>query len=93
MEHFQTVSGLGVNANVHSWENGQAQAGHRQDRRFGDVTWRVIIDKGDWLAREDPSDPGTIDWAGYTPIYEHGKWPDLWDTIDYISSNPASRSW
>lgn len=91
LEYFQAVSGLGVNANVHSWDNGRLRPAIDMIADLGEVTWRVIIDKADWQTEKDPSDPGTIDWARYTPIYERGKMADLWSTIDYISSKPGQQ--
>jgi hypothetical protein len=90
-QEFQTISGLGVNANVHSWDNGRLRPAIDMIADLGDVTWRVIIDKADWETEEDPSDPATIDWARYTAIYERGKMADLWNTIDYISSKPGQQ--
>ncbi|PVZ57107.1 hypothetical protein C9424_10430 [Arthrobacter sp. H-02-3] len=90
-DHFQTVSGLGVNANVHSWDNGRLRPAIDMIADLGEVNWRVIIDKADWVTDRDPSDPATIDWARYTPIYEHGKMADLWNTIEYISSKPGQQ--
>lgn len=91
LERFQTVSGLGVNANVHSWNNGRLRPAIDMIADLGEVNWRVIIDKADWDAERDPSDPATIDWTRYTPIYERGKMADLWNTIDYISSKPGQE--
>lgn len=91
LERFQTVSGLGVNANVHSWNNGRLRPAIDMIADLGEVNWRVIIDKADWDAERDLSDPATIDWARYTPIYERGKMADLWNTIEYISSKPGQE--
>ena len=90
-ERFQTVSGLGVNANVHSWDNGRLRPAIDMIADLGDVSWRVIIDKADWEVDKDPSDPATIDWTRYTPIYERGKMADLWNTIEYISSKSRQQ--
>lgn len=91
LERFQAVSGLGVNANVHSWDDGRLRPAIDLIADLGEVNWRVIIDKADWQAERDPSDPATIDWARYTPIYERGKMADLWNTIEYISSKPGQE--
>lgn len=90
-ERLQRISGLGVNANVHSWDNGRLRPAVDMIADLGEVTWRVIIDKGDWVTERDPSDPATIDWTRYTPIYERGKMADLWNTIEYISSKPGQQ--
>lgn len=90
-ERFQAISGLGVNANVHSWDNGRLRPAIDMIADLGEVNWRVIIDKADWETEKDASDPATIDWTRYTPIYERGKMADLWNTIEYISSKPGQQ--
>lgn len=91
LNRFQTVSGLGVNANAHSWDDGRLRPAIDLIAGLGEVNWRVIIDNTDWQKERDPSDPATIDWARYTPIYEDGKMADLWNTIEYISSKPGQE--
>ncbi|WP_267276976.1 glycosyl hydrolase [Arthrobacter sp. CDRTa11] len=88
---FQTMSGLGVNANVHSWNNGELKPAIDKIADLGEVTWRVIIDKADWETEEVPGGTETIDWALYSSIYERGKMADLWDTIEYINSKPDQQ--
>jgi len=88
---FQTISGLGVNANVHSWNNGELKPAIDKIAELGDVTWRVIIDKADWETAEYLDSTGPIDWSHYKPIYENGKMADLWDTIAYINSKPRQQ--
>lgn len=90
-DEFQVMSGLGVNANVHSWHNGELKPAIEKIAELGDVTWRVIIDKADWETAENPDSTGTIDWNRYTPIYENGKMADLWDTVAYINSKPGQQ--
>lgn len=85
-DEFQVMSGLGVNANVHSWNNGELKPAIDKIADLGEVTWRVIIDKADWEMEEIPGGTETIDWALYSPIYENGKMADLWDTVEYINS-------
>jgi hypothetical protein len=53
----QIVSGLGVYANVHSWNNGQLRPAVDKIADLGDVTWRVIIEKADWGSRTDWLNP------------------------------------
>ena len=90
-DEFQVMSGLGVNANVHSWKNGELKPAIDKIAELGDVTWRVIIDKADWETAENPDVTGSIDWNRYTPIYENGKMADLWDTVEYINSKPGQQ--
>lgn len=90
-DEFQVISGLGVNANVHSWNNGELKPAIDKIADLGELTWRVIIDKADWEAEEIPGGTETIDWALYSPIYENGKMADLWDTVGYINSKPDQQ--
>ncbi|TPV49821.1 hypothetical protein FJ661_14595 [Pseudarthrobacter phenanthrenivorans] len=92
LNEFQVISGLGVNANVHSWNNGELKPAIDKIADLGEVTWRVIIDKADWEAEENAHSTGIIDWRRYTPIYENGKMADLWDTIEYIESKPGQQT-
>ena len=85
------MSGLGVNANVHSWNNGELKPAIDKIADLGEVTWRVIIDKADWETEEIPGGTETIDWDLYSPIYENGKMADLWETIEYINSKPDQQ--
>lgn len=90
-QDFQVISGLGVNANVHSWNNGELKPAIDKIVELGEVTWRVIIDKADWDAVEKPDSPDFIDWNRYSAIYEKGKMADLWDTVEYINSKPGQQ--
>lgn len=90
-QHFQTVTGLGVNANVHSWKNGELKPAIDQIAALGEVTWRVIIDREDWEAADRRTDPFSYDWDYYERIYERGKMADLWATIAYINSKPGQQ--
>ncbi len=85
------MTGLGVNANVHSWHDGELKPAIDRIAELGDVTWRVIIDRADWEVEENPDNPQVIDWGRYTSIYETGKMADLWDTIGYINSKPGQE--
>jgi hypothetical protein len=76
------ISGLGVNANVHSWNNGELKPAIDKIAELGEVTWRVIIDEADWETQEDP---------GSAQTYENGKMADLWNTVGYIESKPGQR--
>jgi hypothetical protein len=88
---FQVMSGLGVNANVHSWNDGELRPAIDRITELGDITWRVIIDKADWEAVENPDSTEIIDWNHYSPIYENGKMADLWETVEYINSKPGQQ--
>lgn len=87
----QVISGLGVNANVHSWNDGELKPAVDKIAELGEVTWRVIIDKADWEAEPIGNDPGVIDWKLYEPLYSTGKVADLWDTVEYINTKPGQQ--
>jgi hypothetical protein len=81
----QVMTGLGVDANVHSWRDGELKPAIARYAALGPLTWRVIIEKADW----EPSQVGSadvIDQTYYDRIYSTGKMKDLWDTISYIES-------
>ncbi|WP_455836076.1 hypothetical protein [Pseudarthrobacter siccitolerans] len=90
-EQFQTISGLGVNANVHSWKDGELRPAIDAIAELGDVTWRVIIDKADWELDPQPitADPSSSEH--YAQIYGSGKMADLWSTVEHISSKPGQQ--
>jgi hypothetical protein len=83
----QIISGLGIDANVHSWRNGQLKPAIDKYTALGPMTWRVIIEKADWEPIQAGS-PDIIDEAYYRGIYETPKMQDLWNTIAYIESSP-----
>lgn len=83
----QAMVGLGVDANVHSWKNGQLKPAIDRYTVLGPVTWRVIIEKADWEPTQ-VGPPDVIDEAYYRGIYENPKMQDLWNTIAYIEASP-----
>lgn len=87
----QIVTGLGVNANVHSWNNGQLRPAIDKIAELGDVTWPVIIEKADWGSRTELAESSVIDASRNAGIYERGKMADLWNTIAYINSKPGQQ--
>jgi O-glycosyl hydrolase len=87
----QAIDAFGVNANVHSWHDGELRPAINQIADMGANTWRVIIDKADWEAVNDDGDPSTFNWDYYSRIYETGKMADLWNTIAAIESRPGQR--
>jgi len=88
--HLQWVTGLGVNANVHSWRGGELKPAIDQIAQLGQLTWRVIIDRADWEP-DRVGDADTFDWSYYDRIYGSGKMADLFDTIEYIESIPGQQ--
>lgn len=85
--HAQTITGLGVDANVHSWNGGELKAAIDRYTALGAVSWRVIIEKTDWETTRTGL-PGVIDDTYYRGVLETPKMRDLWDTLAYIESKP-----
>jgi chitodextrinase len=94
-QHYQNVNGLGVNANVHSWKNGELKPTIDDISNLGHITWRVIIDRSDWEQVNDDSDPFHSNWDvganSYNNVYSQGKMADLWNTIAYINTKPGQQ--
>jgi hypothetical protein len=84
----QTVSGLGIDANVHSWQGGQLKPAIDAYAAWGPLTWRVIIEKSDWESAQVGA-PDTTDWSYYNSVLTSPKLEDLWNTIAYIESKPG----
>jgi O-glycosyl hydrolase len=87
----RAMTGFGVNANVHSWKDGQLQPAIDRLAAMGVTTWRVIIDRADWETTNDNADPATPDWDAYQKIYTTGKMADLWATIRAIEAKPGAQ--
>lgn len=88
---LQVADGLGVNANVHNWNNGELKPAIDTIAQMGRLTWRVIIDRADWEPVRYGADPSVFDWDYYEKIYTAGKMADLFDTIAYINSKPGQE--
>lgn len=88
---LQTVDGLGVNANIHNWDNGELKPAIDMIAEMGSLTWRVIVDKADWEPVKEGADPSVFNWAYYEKIYTRGKMADLFNTIAYINSKPGQK--
>lgn len=90
-EILQAVDGLGVNANVHSWNNGELKPAIDTIAQMGPLTWRVIVERADWEPVRHGTDPSVFDWDYYEKIYTAGKMADLFNTIAYINSKPGQK--
>jgi len=88
---LQTVDGLGVNANVHSWKDGELRPAIDKLAQAGVSTWRVIIDRCDFESVNDDDDPSHFNWSYYDSVFSQGKMADLWATMAYIESKPGMQ--
>lgn len=86
---LQKVDGLGVNANIHNWNNGELKPAIDTIAQMGRLTWRVIVDRADWEPAMHGADPSVYDWPYYEKLYSAGKMADLFDTVAYINSKPG----
>jgi O-glycosyl hydrolase len=87
----QIIDGFGVNANVHSWHDGELRPAIDAIEAMGARTWRVIIERANWEDTNDDGDPSTFNWDAYDRIYETGKMADLWNVIAAIETYPGQR--
>jgi Big-like domain-containing protein len=92
-QRYQVVQGLGVNINVHSWNNGELKPILDQlTDELGATAFRVVIDNADWESTNDDTDPNHFNWDYYRAIYESTKFTDLWNTIAYLNSKHVTVS-
>ncbi|HEY5183834.1 MAG TPA: hypothetical protein VIM19_02770, partial [Actinomycetes bacterium] len=92
-QRFQTVQGLGVNVNVHSWDGGRLKPALDQlTDQLGARVFRVIIEKADWESTNDDADPNHFNWAYYDQVYQTSKFTDLWNTIAYLNAKHVTVS-
>ena len=84
----QTMTGVGIDANVHSWDGGRLRPAIDRYTALGPLSWRVIIEKSDWESTRTGS-PDVIDDAYYRTVFETRKMQNLWETLAYIESKPG----
>lgn len=91
--HYQTVQALGINANVHSWNNGQlTPALDRFIDEMGANAFRAVIEDATWESTNDDQDPAHFSWDYYNTVYESPKFTDLWNTIAYLNGKNVTVS-
>jgi len=94
-QEFQTMTGLGVNINPNSWDNGNLKpALDMLIDAEGVHTFRVAMDMIDWESTNDNSDPNDFNWNYYDPIYSGAisfdtryagsNFANTWNVIDYL---------
>ena len=88
-EEFQTIHGLGVNANPQSWNvNPEAVKKVLDDliTGVGCTSFRLMFDDCDWEAVNDNSDPNSYNWTYYDSVYSAPRFTCVWNTIRYLNS-------
>jgi len=89
---FQVIDGFGVNANAHSWNNGELRpAIDLLVDQLGASIWRVAFDNVDWEATNDNADPNVFNWTYYNGVYTSPDLEELWSTIAYLNQKGVSN--
>jgi O-glycosyl hydrolase len=86
----QVIDGFGVNANHRSWNNKELQPVLDALIDQGGMTlFRVILDKTDWEATNDNSDPHVMNSsngnASYNQVYSSPDFQKLWGIMAYLN--------
>src|SRR5437773_8271462 len=91
-QRFQAITGMGVNINVNSWNNGQLKpaldllVSPLGATNTGPVL-RVIRDPMSWVSNEADIAPlHNLDPATLSRIYEQPPMQDIWNTVAYLNS-------
>ena len=88
-KQFQTIHGLGVNANPQSW-NGNPQAVKKVLDELidgvGSTSFRLMYDDCDWEQANDNNDPNFYNWKYYDSIYSQPRFTCVWNTVRYLNS-------
>ena len=88
-KEFQTIHGLGVNANPQSWNvNPEAVKKVLDDliTGVGCTSFRLMFDDCDWEAVNDNSDPNSYNWTYYDSVYSAPRFTCVWNTVRYLNS-------
>ncbi|HUC20650.1 MAG TPA: hypothetical protein VMR98_04110, partial [Candidatus Polarisedimenticolaceae bacterium] len=91
-QRFQTIDGWGVSANSASWDNGELIPALDTLLNNGSTIWRVVVEKADWEAINDNSDPNTFNWTYYNTIYSSPKFQEFWSTVSYLNSKGITNN-
>ena len=87
---FQTIHGLGVNANPQSWNvNPEAVKKVLDDliTGVGCTSFRLMYDDCDWEQVNDNDDPHSYNWKYYDSVYSAPRFTCVW--ADCPSSRPS----
>ena len=83
---YQVIEGFGVNANHRSWNNNELQPVLDALIDQGGMTlFRVVMDKADWEATNDNSDPSIMNWTYYNAVYSTTDFQKMWDMSAYLN--------
>ena len=83
---YQVIEGFGVNANHRSWNNNELQPVLDALIDEGGMTlFRVVLDKTDWEATNDNSDPDVMNWDYYNQVYSSTDFQRMWDMVAYLN--------
>ncbi len=88
-KQFQSIHGLGFNANPQSWNvNPEAVKKVLDDliTGVGSTSFRLMFDDCDWEQVNDNSDPNSYNWAYYDSVYSAPRFTCVWNTIRYLNS-------
>jgi len=86
---FQTIRGLGVNANPQSWNvNPEAVKQVLDDliTGVGCTSFRLMFDDCDWEDVNDNSNPNAYNWNYYDSVYSKPRFTGVWNTVRYLNS-------
>ncbi len=86
---YQTIHGLGVNVNPHSWNVNPGSVKKVLDSLvtgMGSTSFRLMFDDTDWEGVNDNNDPNVYNWAYYDSIYTAPRFSGVWNTVEYLNS-------
>ena len=88
-KQFQTIHGLGVNANPQSWNVNPEAVKKVLDELIdgvGCTSFRLMYDDCDWEAVNDNDDPHSYNWSYYDSVYSAPRFTCVWNTVRYLNS-------
>ncbi len=92
-QKYQTIDGLGVNINAHSWNDGELiPALDMLIDQMGTTAWRVAYDMVDWESTNDNSDPDVPNWTYYNALYANAAFQNLWGTLHYLNQRGITKN-
>lgn len=90
---YQTIHGLGVNANPQSWNvNPEAvkKVVNELIDGMGCTSFRLMFDDCDWEKVNDNDDPNSYNWKYYDSVYNAPRFTGIWNMIRYLNSKGIS---
>lgn len=86
---YQTIHGLGINANPQSWAINPGAVKAVVDQlidSMGCSSFRLMFDDCDWEQTNDNDDPKVYNWAYYDSVYSSPRFAGIWEMIRYLNS-------